>query len=122
MGGGGVWGAVPSGRVRRGRDRAAATAGNFLRSLPFTVVLSLATVGDARIDAAGVGYAVLSGAITSGLGDVLWYAALPSLKATSAATVQLSVPALAALGGVVLLAEAMNPRLLGPSVSILGGS
>jgi drug/metabolite transporter (DMT)-like permease len=103
------------------RDPVAATAGNFLRSLPFTVVLTLATAGEARIDPAGVGYAVLSGAITSGLGYVLWYAALPALKATSAATVQLSVPALAALGGVVLLAETMSPRLLVASVAILGG-
>ncbi len=84
-------------------------------------MLSLATAGDARIDAAGVGYAVLSGAITSGLGYVLWYAALPALTATSAATVQLSVPALAALGGVVLLSETMSPRLLVASVTILGG-
>jgi drug/metabolite transporter (DMT)-like permease len=103
------------------KDPVGATAGNFLRSLPFAAVLSLATVGDARIDAAGAGYAILSGAITSGLGYVLWYAALPALKATSAATVQLSVPALAALGGVVLLAEAMSPRLLIASVAILGG-
>jgi drug/metabolite transporter (DMT)-like permease len=102
-------------------DPVAATAGNFLRSLPFTVVLSLATAADARLDPVGVGYAVLSGAITSGLGYVLWYAALPALKATSAATVQLSVPAIAALGGVVLLAEAMSPRLLVASVAILGG-
>jgi len=103
------------------KDPVAATAGNFLRSLPFTLVLSLATAADARIDPTGVGYAVLSGAITSGLGYVLWYAALPALKATSAATVQLSVPAVAALGGVVLLAEAMSPRLLVASVAILGG-
>lgn len=102
-------------------DPVAATTGNFLRSLPFTLVLSLATAGDARIDPSGVGYAVLSGAITSGLGYVLWYAALPALKATSAATVQLSVPAIAALGGVVLLAEAMSPRLLVASAAILGG-
>ncbi len=102
-------------------DPVAATAGNFLRSLPLTVVLSLVTAGDARIDPAGVGYAALSGAITSGLGYVLWYAALPALKSTSAATVQLSVPAIAALGGVVLLAEAMSPRLLVASAAILGG-
>src|SRR5258708_4187021 len=103
------------------KDPVGATAGNFLRSLPFTLVLSLATIGDAKIDPAGVGYAVLSGAITSGLGYVLWYAALPALKATSAATVQLSVPALAALGGVVLPSAAPTPRLLVASAAILGG-
>jgi len=117
----GVSWAVYSVLGRGVKDPVGATAGNFIRSLPFAAVLSLATASDARIDPAGVGYAVLSGAITSGLGYVLWYAALPSLKATSAATVQLSVPALAALGGVVLLAEAMSPRLLVASIAILGG-
>jgi len=106
---------------RGAKDAVGATAGNFMRSLPFTVVLSLAFVGSFQIDQAGVAYAIVSGAITSGLGYVLWYAALPSLKATSAATVQLSVPAIAALGGVVLLSEAMNPRLLVASAAILGG-
>jgi drug/metabolite transporter (DMT)-like permease len=103
------------------KDPVAATAGNFVRSVPFAVVLSIATAAGARIDAPGVAYAVLSGAITSGLGYVLWYAALPALKATSAATVQLSVPAIAALGGVALLAEPMSPRLLAASAAILGG-
>jgi drug/metabolite transporter (DMT)-like permease len=103
------------------KDPVAATAGNFVRSVSFTVVLSLASIGSFQIDRAGVAYAVLSGAITSGLGYVLWYAALPALKATSAATVQLSVPAIAALGGVALLAEAMSPRLLVASAAILGG-
>ena len=81
----------------------------------------LASIGSFQIDRVGVAYAVVSGAITSGLGYVLWYAALPALKATSAATVQLSVPALAALGGVALLSEAMSPRLLVASAAILGG-
>jgi drug/metabolite transporter (DMT)-like permease len=103
------------------KDPVGATAGNFVRSVPFTVVLSLASIGSFQIDRAGVAYAVLSGAITSGLGYVLWYAALPALKATSAATVQLSVPAIAALGGVALLAEPMSPRLLVASAAILGG-
>jgi drug/metabolite transporter (DMT)-like permease len=120
LGAGASW-AVYSTLGRSVKDPVAATAGNFLRSLPFTLALSLATAADSRIDPTGVGYAVLSGAITSGLGYVLWYAALPALKATSAATVQLSVPAIAALGGVVLLAEAMSPRLLVASVAILGG-
>jgi drug/metabolite transporter (DMT)-like permease len=103
------------------KDPVGATAGNFVRSVPFTAVLSLAAIGGFQIDRAGVAYAVVSGAITSGLGYVLWYAALPALRATSAATVQLSVPAIAALGGVALLAEAMSPRLLVASAAILGG-
>jgi drug/metabolite transporter (DMT)-like permease len=102
-------------------DPVAATAGNFVRSVPFAAALSLATAAGAQIDPAGAAYAVVSGAITSGLGYVLWYAALPALKATSAATVQLSVPAIAALGGVVLLSESMSPRLLIASAAILGG-
>src|SRR5439155_26353225 len=106
---------------RGAKDAVGATAGNFMRSLPFTVVLSLAFVGSFQIDQAGVAYAIVSGPITSGLGYVLWYAALPSLKATSAATVQLSVPAIAALGGVALLSETMSPRLLVASAAILGG-
>ena len=69
----------------------------------------------------GVLYAVVSGAVTSGLGYVLWYAALPGLRATSAATIQLSVPAIAAIGGAVLLAEPITARLLLASVAILGG-
>jgi drug/metabolite transporter (DMT)-like permease len=103
------------------KDPVGATAGNFVRSVAFTVVLSLASIGSFQIDRMGVAYAVLSGAITSGLGYVLWYAALPALKATSAATVQLSVPAIAALGGVALLSETMSPRLLVASAAILGG-
>ncbi|MEI6202949.1 MAG: DMT family transporter [Enhydrobacter sp.] len=66
-------------------------------------------------------YAVLSGAITSGLGYALWYAALPALSSTSAAIIQLSVPAIAALGGVVLLSESLTVRLLIASAAILGG-
>jgi drug/metabolite transporter (DMT)-like permease len=97
------------------------TAGNFLRTLPFTVVLSLLMAGHFSVDAAGVGYGLVSGALTSGLGYVIWYRVLPALKATSAATVQLSVPAIAALGGVVLLAEPLSPRLVLASVAILAG-
>jgi len=102
-------------------DPVAGTAGNFLRAVPFTVALSLVTVANASFDDMGVLYAVVSGAITSGLGYVLWYAALPAFKAASAATIQLSVPALAALGGVLLLNEPLSLRLLIASVAILGG-
>jgi drug/metabolite transporter (DMT)-like permease len=64
---------------------------------------------------------VLSGALTSALGYVLWYAALRGLKMTSAATVQLSVPVIAALGGIIFLNEPITLRLLISSVAILGG-
>jgi drug/metabolite transporter (DMT)-like permease len=104
------------------RDPTAATAGNFIRAVPFAAGLSLAMSSTgAGTDPTGALYAVASGAITSGLGYVLWYAALPSLTATSAAVIQLSVPAIAALGGVLLLAEPLSSRLVIASVTILGG-
>lgn len=102
-------------------DPTAATGGNFLRSVAFAAVLALAASGHETVDSMGVLYAVLSGAVTSGLGYVLWYAALPALSATAAATIQLSVPAIAALGGAVLLAEPVTARLLLASTAILGG-
>jgi drug/metabolite transporter (DMT)-like permease len=106
-------------------DPTAATGGNFLRSLPFAAALMLAatTTGtvERTMDQTGVFYAVLSGAVTSGLGYVLWYAVLPMLRATSAATVQLCVPAIAALGGAVLLAEPITVRLVVASAAVLGG-
>lgn len=108
----------------RGRGRAdplGATAGNFLLSLPFAVTLSLILLPWLKFDRAGVEYAVLSGAIASGVGYAIWYAVLPALKAMSAAAVQLSVPVLAAVGGIVFLAEPITVRLLIASIAILGG-
>jgi drug/metabolite transporter (DMT)-like permease len=81
----------------------------------------LAAIPWLRIDSLGVSYAILSGAVTSGLGYVIWYQALPGLKATSAATVQLSVPVLAAAGGILLLGEAITLRYLLASCAVLGG-
>ena len=75
----------------------------------------------ASLDSAGVWYAVASGALASGIGYAIWYTALPSLKATSAATVQLSVPVIAALGGIAFLCESATLRLVLASVAILGG-
>ena len=102
-------------------DPTVATGGNFLRTLPFAAALMLATATAGTVDRTGALYAVLSGAVTSGLGYVLWYAALPMLRATTAATVQLCVPAIAALGGAMLLAEPVTARLLVASVAVLGG-
>jgi drug/metabolite transporter (DMT)-like permease len=124
LGAGAAWG-VYSLLGRRAGDPMAATAGNFLRTVPFAALLLLAALavkgGSETVDRMGAFYAVLSGAVTSGLGYVLWYAALPGLRATSAATIQLSVPAIAAIGGAVLLAEPITTRLLLSSVAILGG-
>jgi drug/metabolite transporter (DMT)-like permease len=115
LGAGAAWG-VYSLLGKGAGEPIAATGGNFLRS-----VLILTAVGHETVDYTGLAYAVLSGAVTSGLGYVLWYAALPALSATSAATIQLSVPAIAAIGGAMLLAEPITPRLLLASAAVLGG-
>ena len=103
------------------RDPTLITAGNFLRTVPMTLALSLFTLNTANFDPAGLGYAILSGAITSGIGYVIWYKALPMLKATSAATVQLSVPVIAALGGILFLGELLTLRIVLASLAILLG-
>jgi drug/metabolite transporter (DMT)-like permease len=117
-----AWG-VYSLRGRGVADPLAATARNFVRAAPMALLLSalLAGTGSAHADAAGIALAVASGALTSGIGYVIWYAALPSLTAMRAATVQLSVPPIAAFGGVLFLSEAITPRLMLCSVAILGG-
>ena len=99
----------------------AATAGNFLRTLPMTAALSLLMVRQMSWAVDGLLYAVLSGALTSGLGYAIWYGVLPSLKSTTAATVQLSVPVIAAAGGVLLLSEPLGWRLIVASLAILIG-
>lgn len=115
-----AWG-VYSLRGRGSTDATASTAGNFIRSLPFVAALSLVMLPQAAMDVAGLGYAVASGALASGLGYAVWYSALPGLRATSAATVQLSVPVIAALGGTLFLDEAITPRLVLAAVAVLGG-
>ncbi|HJV34484.1 DMT family transporter [Geomonas sp.] len=97
------------------------TAGNFLRAVPMALLVSALTHPQQALPPAGIWYGVCSGALASGLGYAVWYMALRGLKATSAATVQLSVPPLAALGAVVFLGEAVTFRLLCASVAILGG-
>ncbi|KJK11365.1 membrane protein [Burkholderiaceae bacterium 16] len=115
-----AWG-VYSLRGRGVADPLAATAGNFARAAPLALVLSLMLVANAYTDKAGVALAMASGALTSGIGYVIWYAALSNLSAMRAATVQLSVPLIAAFGGVAFLSEAITPRLAAASAAILGG-
>lgn len=115
-----AWG-IYSLRGRRSGDPTIATAGNFVRALPFAAILSLAMLGGAKADTAGVLLAVASGALASGLGYAIWYMALPGLTATKAATIQLSVPVIAAIAAVVLLDEAITLRLVLGSAAILGG-
>lgn len=115
-----AWG-VYSLRGRRAGDPLSATAGNFARAVPFALVLGALFLANARASAAGIALAVVSGTVTSGIGYVVWYAALSRLSAMRAAAVQLSVPLIAALGGVAFLSEAFTPRLAFASAAILGG-
>ncbi len=108
-------------RGRGTRDPLADTTNNFIRALPFVFVVNLIMLRDVHISTKGFLFAVLSGAVASGVGYVVWYAALRELTATRAATVQLLVPVLAALGGVMLLSEAISLRLLLSAMMILGG-
>ena len=97
------------------------TAANFARAVAFTVPLSLVAPGPVHVTARGVLLACASGAVASGLGYTVWYAALPGLTATRAAVVQLSAPVLTALGGVLLLGETVTLRLVAAGAAILGG-
>ncbi len=115
-----AWGAY-SLRGKGAGDPTRVTAGNFLRAVPIAAALSLLMHSGASFDSAGVLYAMASGAVASGIGYAIWYAALPGLKATSAATVQLSVPVIAAMGGIIFLGETLNLHLILASVAILGG-
>jgi drug/metabolite transporter (DMT)-like permease len=115
-----AWG-VYSLRGRGSADPLGATAGNFLRAAPMALALNAALLARAHATPAGVALAFASGALTSGIGYVIWYAALRGLSAMRAATVQLSVPPIAAFGGVLLLSEAITPRLAIASAATLGG-
>ena len=120
----GVAWAVYTLRGRGAGDATTATAGNFLRTVPLALlssVLGAVLIEAPRWDATGAALALVSGAITSGLGYAAWYTALRGLSATRAAILQLSVPGLAAVGGVLLLGEPLTGRLLGASVAVLGG-
>jgi drug/metabolite transporter (DMT)-like permease len=115
-----AWG-MYSLRGRGAADPLGATAGNFMRAALLGIGLGMAALPWLQPDAAGAGYAVISGALTSGVGYAVWYAALRGLAATHAATVQLSVPVIAAAGGTLLLNEPVTLRLALASVVILGG-
>ncbi|MBR9856759.1 MAG: DMT family transporter [Gammaproteobacteria bacterium] len=120
LGAGVAWG-IYSLRGKGVGDPTRATTGNFLRTVPITMAMSLFMLSDSSFDTAGFWYAVSSGALASGMGYAIWYTALPALKATSAATVQLSVPVIATLAGTVILDEPITVRLILASVAILGG-
>lgn len=114
------WGAYAL-SARGTTDALGATAWNFILSVPFAGAVWLAIPSATASAPAGVGLAVLSGAVTSGLGYVLWYAVLPQLGASRAAVAQLTVPLITAAGGLLLLAETPGWRFAAASVLILGG-
>lgn len=97
------------------------TTGNFIRSIPMVVVAVIPFLGQIDLSTRGIILAVLSGAVASGVGYTVWYAALRHHTSTRAAVLQLAVPVVAAFGGVMLLSEAMTTRLLIASALILGG-
>jgi drug/metabolite transporter (DMT)-like permease len=120
-----AWGAYSlRGRRKQAQgsaDPTAVTAGNFVRTVPMALVLSAVALPQLHITSSGVWYAVASGALTSGVGYAVWYRVLPTLQATHAATVQLSVPVITAVGGIVLLGEAATWPMALSACAIMGG-
>lgn len=97
------------------------TAYNFLRTTPLVILLAITTINNANYSSEGILLAVLSGGITSGIGYTIWYIALGGLSSTQAAVLQLSVPVIAALGGVLFVSEAITIRLSVSAAMVLGG-
>ena len=107
-------------------DPTCITAGNFIRTIPMTLIMGIVLAGTYSLekfsaDFLGVAYAIASGSLASGLGYALWYAVLPQLKAITAASVQLSVPVITAIGGAFILYEPITLRVALASAAILGG-
>jgi drug/metabolite transporter (DMT)-like permease len=97
------------------------TALNFVFLVPVAILLCAISLRAATPQAAGIFWAIASGALASGIGYAIWYRALPHLTRTRAAAVQLSVPVIAAAGGILFIGEALTFRLAISSVLILGG-
>lgn len=108
-------------RGRKSANPLADTTGNFVRAVPLMIIAALPFIARMHFSQKGIILAVLSGAIASGIGYSIWYAALAFHTATRAAILQLSVPVLAGFGGVILLAEIVTTRLLSATVLIIGG-
>jgi drug/metabolite transporter (DMT)-like permease len=106
---------------RGASDPLTATTMNFILCAPLVAIVSLFSLSQLHVSPAGLAYAIGSGAIASGCGYVIWYAALRGLTAGRAATVQLSVPVIAAIGAVIVLSEAITLRLVLASIATLGG-
>ena len=103
------------------RNPLVATSWNFIATLPLVLITYLFFHADTHITQKGIVLAILSGALASGIGYSIWYSALPYLTATRAATVQLTVPIIASIGGVMFLSESISLRLTLASIAVLGG-
>lgn len=121
MGVAGIGWGVYSLAGRNARDPLAETGANFVLAAPLTLVPLLLISGGADPGRSGIVLAIISGAITSGLGYALWYRVLPRLVPSLAAIAQLTVPVLAALGGVAFLGEAPSARFALATFLVLGG-
>ena len=106
---------------RKSKHALSDTAFNFLRTSPFILILVLLSFNNLHISSNGFLLAVLSGAIASGIGYFVWYIALSGLSVTQAAVLQLFVPIIAALGGVIFTSESITLRLIESSILVLGG-
>ncbi len=120
VGAGVAWG-IYTLRGKRAASPLSATTGNFLRATPICIILGLMLHGDAHASVAGVSLAVASGAVTSAVGFVVWGSVIRKLPAMSAATIQLLVPPVAALGGVLFLQEPVSARLVASFIVVLTG-
>ncbi len=120
MAAGTAWG-IYSLRGRGSSDPTADTAGNFVRAAAFAALMGVAMVPNHSLDSEGIWYAVASGAVASGIGYAVWYSVLRGLTATNAATIQLSVPVIAAAGALIVLGEAITVQLIAGPIAILGG-
>ena len=117
---GAAWG-VYSLRGKSMGDPIRVTASSVSRAVPFALILSIMLCDGSSLDKIGFFYAATSGALTSGIGYVVWYTALPAITTTTAATVQLSVPVITAFAGVALLREPVTLRLAVASIAVTGG-
>jgi drug/metabolite transporter (DMT)-like permease len=115
-----AWG-LYSLRGRRSSEPIAETAGNFVRAVPFALILNALMFSKAFCTSRGVLLAALSGALASGLGYAAWYTALPRMRSMTAANLQLCVPVIAALFGAFMFKEAITTRLIVASIFVLGG-
>ena len=97
------------------------TAYNFIRTIPFVVILAISTMDNIHYSSEGIVLALIAGGVTSGIGYTIWYIALGGLSSTQAAVLQLSVPVIAALGGVVFVSEAITFRFTISAALVLGG-